>query len=110
MSFKPDNDAFETWLRTQCNVVEEDLKHKHDRMRKNPFTFLRATFFRWARCIESICSELRNSPAVLSVGDVHLENFRTWRDFEGRLGWGINDFDEAAMTPYPFNLLLQRTS
>ena len=31
----------------------------------------------------------------LSVGDLHVENFGTWRDSEGRLIWGINDFDEA---------------
>ena len=24
-----------------------------------------------------------------------MENFGTWRDAEGRLIWGINDFDEA---------------
>jgi hypothetical protein len=29
------------------------------------------------------------------VGDLHVENFGTWRDCEGRLIWGINDFDEA---------------
>ena len=34
-------------------------------------------------------------PAVLAVGDLHTENFGTWRDAEGRLIWGINDFDEA---------------
>jgi hypothetical protein len=42
---------------------------------------------------------------VLSVGDIHLENFGTWRDSEGRLVWGVNDFDEAAAIPYPFDLV-----
>jgi hypothetical protein len=32
---------------------------------------------------------------VLAVGDLHIENFGTWRDAEGRLVWGVNDFDEA---------------
>jgi len=32
---------------------------------------------------------------VLAVGDLHVENFGTWRDAEGRLIWGVNDFDES---------------
>lgn len=105
MSFRADNEAYEAWLRKQCNVVEADLERKHERMRKSPFDFLRATCFRWARKIEKICPELKNAPTVLSVGDAHLENFGTWRDAEGRLVWGINDFDDAAEIPYPYDLV-----
>ena len=74
-------------------------------MGRDPFVFLRATYFRWARRIETLCPTLCRAPAVLSVGDVHLENFGTWRDAEARLVWGINDFDEAAVMPYPFDLV-----
>jgi hypothetical protein len=110
MSFLSDNRAFEAWLKTQCSVVRKDLDYKHERMGLDPFTFLRATFFRWARKIESICPDLARAPRVLSVGDLHLENFGTWRDAEGRLIWGINDFDEAALIPYAFDLLRLATS
>jgi hypothetical protein len=110
MSFSSDNSAFEEWLRTQCCVVERDLEFKHERMKKNPFVFLRATFFRWAKKIEALCPELKDAPPVLSVGDTHLENFGTWRDDEGRLVWGVNDFDEAAIIPYPFDLVRLATS
>ena len=110
MSFLSDNDKFEAWLRKQlihqhCSVVEDDLKKKHERMRESPFVFLRATYFRWAKRIESICPDLAKTPPVLSVGDLHLENFGTWRDAEGRLVWGVNDFDEAAVIPYAFDLV-----
>ena len=104
-NFKADNEAFEAWLRTQCKVVEDDLAFKHERMSKDAFTFLRATYFRWAKRIEAVCPELAKAPAVLSVGDTHIENFGTWRDADGRLVWGINDFDEAAVIPYPFDLV-----
>ncbi|WP_314958022.1 DUF2252 family protein [Bradyrhizobium cosmicum] len=110
MTFQRDNAAFERWLRSQCKVVEADLAHKHDRMQKDAFTFLRATFFRWARRIEKLCPKLKDAPAVLSVGDTHIENYGTWRDAEGRLVWGINDFDEAAVIPYPFDLVRLATS
>src|SRR5262249_31869607 len=31
--------------------------------------------------------------------------FGTWRDREGRLVWGVNDFDEAASLPYTVDLV-----
>jgi uncharacterized protein (DUF2252 family) len=105
MSFRTDNAAFEMWLRTQCCVVDADLDYKHERMKRNAFVFLRATYFRWAKRIEALCPELRDAPRVLSVGDTHTENFGTWRDAEGRLVWGINDFDDAAVIPYPFDVV-----
>ena len=100
MSFLDDNTAYETWLRTQCDVDEPGLVRKHGKMDSDPFPFLRATFFRWARQAEKICPDLKGAPSVLSVGDTHLENFGTWRDAEGRWVWGFNDFDEAAVMPW----------
>jgi hypothetical protein len=47
---------------------------------------------------------------VLAVGDLHAENFGTWRDAEGRLAWGVNDFDEAAELPYTNDLVRLATS
>jgi uncharacterized protein DUF2252 len=47
---------------------------------------------------------------VLGVGDLHVENFGTWRDGEGRLIWGINDFDEATTLPYTNDLVRLCTS
>ncbi len=105
MSLLEDNDAFEAWLRTQCDVYEPDLKHKHKRMKRDAFTFLRATYFRWAKGIETVCEALKDAPPVFAVGDIHLENFGSWRDGEGRLVWGVNDFDEAAAVPYAYDLV-----
>ena len=110
MSIETDVNAYEDWLRARCCVVDEDLRYKHARMTKNPFVFLRATFFRWARQIESIASDLHGAPNVLAIGDTHIENFGTWRDAQGRAIWGINDFDEADRTPYAFDLVRLATS
>jgi hypothetical protein len=105
MSFRDDNDAYEAWLATQCDVVAADIKTKHKRMKESAFMFLRATYFRWARKIGTLCPELMDAPQVLSVGDTHLENFGTWRDADCRFVWGVNDFDEAAVMPYPLDLV-----
>lgn len=96
---------FEQWLRLQTAVVEADLRLKHERMAEEEFPFFRATFYRWAQLWPALCSDLAHAPHVLAVGDLHVENFGTWRDVEGRLVWGVNDFDEAASLAYTNDLV-----
>src|SRR5690349_13597633 len=64
--------------------------------------FLRATFYRWVQLWQKAGID---GPKVLSVGDIHVENFGTWRDAEGRLVWGVNDFDEVCELPYTSDLV-----
>jgi len=97
--------AYEAWLRQRISLIEADLRLKHQRMAQSPFPFLRATFYRWVQLWPRVCPELATAPAVLGVGDLHVENFGTWRDSEGRLIWGVNDFDEVALIPYPNDLV-----
>jgi hypothetical protein len=91
--------AFGETLRTA------DLELKHERMAESAFLFLRATAWRWAEAAGELCPELMGAPAVGCVGDAHAGNFGLWRDAEARLVWGVNDFDEAAMTPYGLDLV-----
>ncbi len=79
-------------------------------MRKSLFPFLRATFYRWAQTWPAVCHELAGAPRVLAVGDLHVENFGTWRDTAGRLVWGINDFDESIRIAYTNDLVRLATS
>jgi uncharacterized protein DUF2252 len=96
---------FEDWLARHSAVVEPDLRLKHQRMAEQEFPFFRATFYRWAQLWPALCPELAHAPHVLAVGDLHVENFGTWRDIEGRLVWGVNDFDEAAALAYTNDLV-----
>ena len=107
MGIRAANKAYEDWLRRELrgDLVEADLDKKHKKMRESAFAFLRATFWRWAETIVEVCPDLAKAPAVLAVGDIHLENFGTWRDAEGRLIWGVNDYDEAAEMPYALDLV-----
>jgi uncharacterized protein (DUF2252 family) len=77
---------------------------------EEPFLFLRGTFYRWAQQWSSICSELCKAPQVLAVGDLHVNSFGTWRDLEGRLCWGVDDFDESYWLPYTNDLVRLATS
>ena len=38
---------YEEWLRTQTPIIRPDLALKHTSMAQDPFSFLRATFYRW---------------------------------------------------------------
>jgi len=95
---------FEAWLGKRTPLVKKDLRTKHEAMKSSAFRFLRATY-RWAQIWSKVCLDLAKSPRVLAVGDLHVENFGTWRDIEGRLIWGVNDFDEAYPLPYANDLL-----
>jgi hypothetical protein len=105
MNIRSATRQFEAWLHRQTPVVEKDLRLKHQRMSESPFVFLRATFYRWIELWRDICSKHVDVPRVLAVGDLHVENFGTWRDAEGRLIWGINDVDEASVLPYSQDLV-----
>ena len=96
---------YERWLATLVPVVRADLVLRHARMRKSRFAFLRATYFRWAAQWPEHCPALAAAPSLLAVGDLHVENFGTWRDAHGHLVWGINDVDEAHRAAYANDLV-----
>lgn len=110
MNFVEVTARYEAWLRRHIDLVAPDLRLKHARMREARFSFLRATYYRWAQVWPVLCADLAGAPRVLAVGDLHVENFGTWRDTEGRLAWGVNDFDEAWWLPYTHDLVRLATS
>jgi hypothetical protein len=97
--------SYEVWMRGCTTILQSDLRSKHQQMKETPFEFLRGTFYRWAQLWPSVCSDLCGAPKVLAVGDLHVNSFGTWRDAEGRLCWGVDDFDEAYPLAYTNDLV-----
>src|ERR1700736_1666378 len=99
--------SYERWLRTSMAVsaVESELVAKHEQMKADPFLFFRGTYYRWAQLWPVACKELARAPQVLAVGDLHVGSFGTWRDGEGRLCWGVDDFDDCCPLPYTNDLI-----
>ena len=99
--------SYERWLRTSMTVsaVESELTAKHEQMKADPFLFFRGTYYRWAQLWPVVCKEVTRAPQVLAVGDLHVGSFGTWRDGEGRLCWGVDDFDDAYPLPYANDLV-----
>lgn len=98
---------YESWLGGKTPFDHSDIQYKHARMSDpgDPFPFFRGTYYRWAQHWPEVCADLVEAPRVLGIGDLHVENFGTWRDGEGRLCWGINDYDEADEVPCVHDLV-----
>ena len=89
---------FERWLANRLPIIRQDIALKHTHMAEAVFPFFRATFYRWLQHWPEVC------------GDLHVENFGTWRDEEGHLIWGVNDLDEAWPASYALDLVRLITS
>jgi hypothetical protein len=98
---------YEAWLAEHTPLYQPDLDYKHRQMQDpaDPFPFFRGTYYRWVQRWAKSAGGLADAPTVLAVGDLHVENFGTWRDADGRLCWGVNDFDEADRLPYTNDLV-----
>ena len=101
---------FARWLANRLPIIRQDIALKHTHMAEAPFPFFRATFYRWIQLWPEVCPDLAKAPAVLAIGDLHVENFGTWRDEEGRLIGGVNDLDEAWPASYALDLVRLSTS
>jgi Uncharacterized protein conserved in bacteria (DUF2252) len=101
---------YEDWVKGLISIVQADLDAKHQMMAADEFAFLRATFYRWTQTFPELCPESAKAPVVNSIGDLHVEQYSTWRDIEARLILGIADFDEAYKLPYTFDLVRLATS
>ena len=112
MNIRDSTSDYEEWLGKMTDLQESAIARKHKEMRKGPFPLLRATFYRWVEYWQVLCPELesRDQDVLLSVGDLHVENFGIWLDSRQRLVWGINDFDEACELPFTSDLVRLATS
>lgn len=81
----------------------ERLAMKYAAMAKDPFTFFRGTchlfYDDWPKG-----SPLDATPAAWICGDLHLENFGSYKGDNRLVYFDINDFDEAAKAPAAWDL------
>ena len=110
MNIRQATRSYEQWLRGCTRVIESELRSKHEQMRDDLLLFFRGTFYRWAQVWPEQCRDLSRAPKILAVGDLHVGSFGTWRDLEGRLAWGVDDFDDSYPLPYTNDLVRLATS
>ncbi|MEP6874083.1 MAG: DUF2252 family protein [Burkholderiales bacterium] len=87
----------------------ERLQLKYRAMRASPFAFLRGScHLFYARLPRD--GVFKSAPKVWSCGDLHLENFGSFKADNRLTYFDINDFDESALAPASWDLVRFLTS
>lgn len=87
----------------------ERLAMKYARMRTSPFVFLRGTCHLFYQRL-SKGNVLDGSPHAWICGDMHLENFGSYKGDNRLIYFDINDFDEACLAPCLYEMIRLLTS
>lgn len=87
----------------------ERLQRKYAAMRRDPFTFLRGTCHRFYAQLPA-AKVLSKAPPTWVCGDLHLENFGSYKGDNRLVYFDLNDFDEAALAPCTWELVRLLTS
>lgn len=97
-------DVAEKIRRFNAGRDPERLAMKLQKMRSNPFIFLRGTchLFYDALPRHEIFS---HAPVTWICGDLHLENFGSYKGDNRLAYFDINDFDEAVLAPCTWDLV-----
>ena len=80
------------------------LRLKYRNMRASPFVFLRGTCHLFYRRLpaDALFDE---APPVWSCGDLHLQNFGSYKGDNRLVYFDLNDFDEALLAPATLDLV-----
>lgn len=82
------------------------LARKLARMSESAFAFFRGTFHLFA--FDIVEGPFHDWPTAAAhgaiIGDLHTENFGTFRAVSGDIVYDINDFDETTSDPYDYDL------
>lgn len=79
----------------------EGAQAKFDKLAKSPFSFFRGTALLYYRDYAGTDGHL---PTVLTIGDIHPENFGVMPNANGAPFFGVNDFDEAYFAPFSWDV------
>jgi uncharacterized protein (DUF2252 family) len=107
-------DEFMRFNRPFARRNPELLRLKVARMAEGPFAFFRGTFHLFARdVIESKAGSLplfSGGAELELVGDIHSENFGTYKAADGAVHYDVNDFDETTTGRFDFDVCRLATS
>ena len=87
----------------------ERLAMKYRAMRASPFAFLRGTCHLFYDRLPR-GGVFKSAPPVWVCGDLHLENFGSYKADNRLVYFDINDFDESALAPASWDLVRFLTS
>jgi uncharacterized protein (DUF2252 family) len=86
---------------TRIATKDDDAEAKFDKLAGSLFSFFRGTCLLFYR---DLAGEDAWMPTVLTLGDVHPENFGVMPSADNVPIFGVNDFDEAYYAPFTWDL------
>ena len=87
----------------------ERLALKYSKMRSDPFVFLRGACHLFYDRL-TYKGVFKSAPLVWSCGDLHLENFGSYKGDKRPVYFDINDFDEGLLAPASWDAVRMLTS
>jgi len=91
-----------------ANRLPEMVKLKYEAMSENAFRFFRGTCHVFYEHLTSL--KIPKSPLAWICGDLHLENFGSYKADNKLVYFDLNDFDEAMLAPALWEVLRLITS
>lgn len=85
------------------------LRQKYARMAESPFVFLRGACHLFYPNLPAT-TLFTEAPLAWNCGDLHFENFGSYKGDDREIYFDINDFDEAALAPVSWDVVRLLTS
>ena len=83
--------------------LKDSLKLKYERMAKDAFSFFRGTCHLFYEDLSN-SKKLPVSPLTWISGDLHVENFGSYKSDNRLVYFDLNDFEEAILAPTTWEL------
>jgi uncharacterized protein (DUF2252 family) len=90
-------------------LLKKPLGIKYAKLSENPFSFLRGTCHLFYEDISKIAG-IPDAPLTWCTGDLHLENFGSYKGNNRLVYFDVNDFGEAILLPASWELIRLVTS
>ena len=91
------------------DLLPEMVQLKYEAMAENPYRFFRGTCHLFYEDLAA-AKPLPLSPLAWICGDLHLENFGSFRGENGLVYFDLNDFDEGLLAPAAYEAVRMVTS
>jgi uncharacterized protein (DUF2252 family) len=94
-------DEFLAFNRVFASRSPELVRYKIERMAEGPFAFFRGSFHLFARDVlqgidEPLPLPRSDATRIDIIGDIHAENYGTFKAADGMIHYDVNDFDETS--------------
>ncbi len=103
------NERFMAFNREYAQRNQELIRMKIDRMAESAFAYFRGSFHLFAEDV--VAGQIAALPSAVDtatemdlVGDIHGDNFGTYKADDGAIHYDVNDFDETAQGRFVFDI------